>query len=91
MRGNFASTPSSLGGLQDLALEQQIFYGGEHLAGQTVLRFAWLCGIAHTFYSLGVRYPKYVSKWTKNVGAGFGRLREVISHFVPFLKPGETV
>ena len=34
-----------------------------------------------------MRYPKYVSKWTKNVGAGFGRLREVISHFVPFLKP----
>ncbi len=34
-----------------------------------------------------MRYPKCVSKWSKNLGAGWKRLRYALSHFAPFLKP----
>lgn len=34
-----------------------------------------------------MRYPKYVLKGLKKAGEGLGRLRAVLSHFTPFLKP----
>ncbi|CAN5525425.1 ABC transporter ATP-binding protein [soil metagenome] len=34
-----------------------------------------------------MRYQKYVSRRLKSFGVGLSRLREVLSHFAPFLKP----